>query len=314
MARSYYKIRSLSKRNAISLKCALILFLLTTSETVLRILSFGLFLYIYKDDGNLDPVLALKLYYGHVLIMFVFNILFNRTKPSPSNVTSTYFFGLLFNSLSSMFSYNHFEYELLLDEDNADKKVELQHQPSLIRQVFFYAVFIIENVVLNVCTVIFFNSKNGTDVINWNDLSSTDVKSVDITDGFGGKFPLSRRHLHWSFGLIWGLQVIAFVLRFFYYAGHPSSVSVSEIKSKTKVFLLGNEIKWKSKAASDAENALQGRGCSESDEDSAISTSPTNTPQNTDLVSLKSQKDSASSTLSADTSHDENELVGSKGL
>merc|ERR1719319_1833543 len=53
MGRSFYRIRNRNKKNALSFKSALTICLLTILETISRILSVGMFLYLYSSDNNI---------------------------------------------------------------------------------------------------------------------------------------------------------------------------------------------------------------------------------------------------------------------
>merc|ERR1719416_83650 len=118
MAKSYHRIRKLmlNKKNALTGKSGLAIFSLTTLETMSRILSFGIFLYLASD--NLNPIMAFYVYYGHVAIMLVFNVLLNRKTPEFS---FPYLIDLFFNSLSSTYSYNNFNYAKLLRKEDDPK-------------------------------------------------------------------------------------------------------------------------------------------------------------------------------------------------
>jgi len=223
MARSYYRIRNLSKKNALSGKSAITIFFLTTLETMSRILSFGIFLYLASD--NLNLTLALGVYYSHVSIMLVFNFLFNQKAPEFS---FPYLIDIFFNSLSSTYSYMYYNYAKLLRKEDDQK-----HQPSLIRQVIFYIIFLGETVILTCLSLSFFEDK------------AIDGK-VNISDGLGGHFPIARGNLHTVIVIIWGFQLLALILRLVFYGMHPSSVSMTDIMAKNQISILGQKVslKW----------------------------------------------------------------------
>merc|ERR1719319_43470 len=205
MGRSFYRIRNRNKKNALNFNSVLTIFLLTFLETMSRILSVGMFLYLYSE--NLNPTMALGVYYGHVSIMLVFNILFNKETPTFS---FAYLFSLMFNSLSSTYSYNYHNYTKLLhnypkhigqkDDEEEEKDDQKLHQPSLIRQVFFYIIFLIETASLTCLSVFFFEKEKAIERI------------VDISDGLGGHFQITRGNLNILIGIIWGFQFLALLL------------------------------------------------------------------------------------------------------
>jgi hypothetical protein len=81
----------------------LLIFLYTTLETICRILVNGQFLYFSSPTGHFEWKTALLLYYGHVAILLIFNIVFNKSVLRRGK--RKYLLGLLLNSLSSTFSY-----------------------------------------------------------------------------------------------------------------------------------------------------------------------------------------------------------------
>ena len=100
ISRSFFKIRNLAKHGALaaSFKSGLILIARTAVETIVRIMAVGVYLYVL--EANMNPMRALCLYYGHCLMMVLFNITFNSEKCT----SLTYVIDLTLNSLSSSYS------------------------------------------------------------------------------------------------------------------------------------------------------------------------------------------------------------------
>ena len=192
-----------------------------TCETILRMLSVGLFLYV--NTGNMDPLLALVVYYLHVAIMLNFNIIFNSKPPTISLV---YISGLLLNSLSSQYTYTYFPYgrRFLYHSDEEETYQTKSHQTSRIRQGVFYVIYVLETLFLTICSLLNFDAnKNGDNVMM-------------ITDGLGGEFPFSHHNLVIILGIIWILQLLVSpILLVAYYATHPSSVSLTSWTPKLQV-------------------------------------------------------------------------------
>merc|ERR1719319_1469594 len=245
MGRSFYRIRNRNKKNALKFNSAVIILLLTTLETMSRILSVGMFLYLYSE--NLNPIMALGIYYVHVGIMLAFNIMFNKERPKFS---FAYVIGLIFNSLSSTYSYNYYNYAKPLDKNlprkadpsnkicfarkEEEKDVQKLHQPSLIRQMCFYIIFLIETASLACLSVFFFEDKARDG-------------NAEMSNGLGGHFTITRGNLYTVIGITWGSQFLAIILRLVYYGMHPSSVSMTDIKAKFQIYILGQVVlSWKS--------------------------------------------------------------------
>ena len=108
ISRSFFKIRNLAKHGALaaSFKSGLILIARTAVETIVRIMAVGVYLYVL--EANMNPMRALCLYYGHCLIMVLFNITFNSEKCT----SLTYVIDLTLNSLSSSYSYSSMSWKV----------------------------------------------------------------------------------------------------------------------------------------------------------------------------------------------------------
>jgi hypothetical protein len=219
---SYYTIKNMSKKEALTGKSGLIIFLKTTAEALIRITLFGMFIYLTDPEGRFNTVLVVGLYYGHVLLLFLFNIIFNTSAPK-CNVK--YFLGLLLNSLSSSFSYNYYNYDDILNRSSEKKKTIKQHEPSFLRQSLFTILILCENLVLTVWTVVGSHGK--------------------MTDRFGTSHELSTGNLASIMGCVWGLQFFVFGMMVAYYGTHPASVSLTDIKSKLKIHIWGVHWVWK---------------------------------------------------------------------
>ena len=76
-------------------------------DTICRTVIFGCFVYFTNPEGHFDVWNAISLYYGHVLILLFFNIIFNRCSPSFSG---RYIISLLLNSMTSFYSYNYYNF------------------------------------------------------------------------------------------------------------------------------------------------------------------------------------------------------------
>ena len=226
IARSYYKIRDLAKKGALPVFSAsgLLLLLRTLIDTVIRIMSAGLLLYML--DGHMNPTLALMFYYLHCLIMVAFNLVFNIEKLNSGS--ARFWRNLFLDSLSSQYSYTHFEFTSLIRGKKQKKDGVPLHQPSLIRQGAFYLLLLLESVVISIASCFAFD---------YNSIEFDGTKVMMVTNGFGEEFPFSRKNLTVILNIIWFLQLLVSpVLLLLYYAAHPSSVSISAIKPKLQVF------------------------------------------------------------------------------
>jgi len=188
--------------------------------------------------------MAVGVYYGHVGIMLVFNLFFNKKTPTFS---FAYLFGLIINSLSSTYSYNYCNYDKLFEKKDDDQKL---HQPSLIRQMLFYTIFLIETASLTCLSVYFFEEK-----------ASKGIPKIS-------NIPITRGHLWTVIVFILGSQVLALLLRLVYYGMHPSSVSMSDLEAKKQIYILGREVRWNKKRNIDEESGTStsyGKSTSTSD-------------------------------------------------
>jgi hypothetical protein len=238
MSRSYFKIKDLTKEGSLSgevsgsvsvSKSGLALLLRTTIETFLRVLSVGLF--IYCTYGDMDPLIALALYYTHVCIMVIFNIIFNTKKIN--DIDMNYALDILFNSLSCQFTYAHCNFRNILDMIKVnDKPRDESHQPSAIRQTLYYLLIITENAALCIGAVLSFHNKKQDGVLKMN-------------DGYGGEFPFTAANLTWTIVSIGVLQLVVFPISLFiFYATHPSKVSLTSFRPKCQIYILGKKYRF----------------------------------------------------------------------
>jgi hypothetical protein len=221
LSNSYNKIKNMKKKEALTGINSLTIFAKTTMDTLTRVTTIALFIYLTDPGGNFNTLLAVSLYYGHSLILLVFNIIFNTSAPQCS---AKYFIGLLLNSLSSFFSYNYYNYDDILDKNS--KKVKIQnHHNTFLRQGMFSMIFFCENLVLTVWTVIGSHGK--------------------MTDRFGTSHELSTGYVGLILLFVWTLQLCGFIMTVAYYGTHPASVSLTDIKSKLKIYIWGVHWVWK---------------------------------------------------------------------
>ena len=194
----------------------------TTLDTFSRIIIISMFIHLYHD-GNFNTLVATSIYYGHVVIMLIYNVVFNTAKPS---FNKTYLIGLLLNSLSSFFNLNLYNYnDMLHYESNIHSKKETQfHQPTFLRQAAYYTIFLGENMLLTALSL------------------TTDESEWKLKDGYGTPTELTSGNVLAIFGFAWLLQLVSFVFQTGYYGSHPSSVSLTEMRDKMKVHLFGTPL------------------------------------------------------------------------
>ena len=216
LAYSYITVKNMNKNEAMAGVNIAIIVIKTTLDTITRITIIAMFVYLY-NDGNLNTRLATFIYYSHVIIMLIINVLFNRSKPS---CDKTYLIGLLLNSLSTFFSYNHYNYDNILKKQ---KKTQ-NHQPTFLRQAIYYTIFLVENLVLT----------------TWSLSLPIGEKSWILKDEHGRKEPLTPGNIYSIFGLAWILQLLSFLLQIGNYATHPAEVTIMEIREKLEIYVVGN--------------------------------------------------------------------------
>ena len=220
MANSFTKIQILQKGNGLSWrknpKPLVLLLLFNTLNTIGRIMVFGCFIYFTDDAGHFDIIKATTLYYSHALLMLFFNIIFNR---SSFSFSGGYLMSLLLNSLTSFFSYNHFNFF------ESDINCSIKHEPTLLRQGTFYFIMMLENFGL----ILYF-------VLH--------ASSFQIEDTFGDVHYLSNDEILRISGFIIVVQAVSLVIQLLYYESHPAGVSLSNLKGKLQIHILGTKWKW----------------------------------------------------------------------
>ena len=125
-------------------------------NVLFRLMIFSTWLYIDKK-GNFCSMTVLITFYIFLGILVVFNIVFNE---STKFLTCSYWIGksskcfffiptcvlgVIFNSLNSIFSFNHIDYKYVLTQitgrENQKKSYDW-HQPSLIKQVLYNIIVV----------------------------------------------------------------------------------------------------------------------------------------------------------------------------
>ena len=122
-----------------------------TLSCVSRVLIFSSWMFV-TFDGNFHPTATISAFYITLLIMIIFNIVFNRSK-SADILTFKYWIGkpevnknfkskptfldIVMNSYSCVLNYSQMDYQAMLDEEKKKK----YHESTLIRQIIYFLIF-----------------------------------------------------------------------------------------------------------------------------------------------------------------------------
>merc|ERR1712126_158191 len=169
-------------------------------------------------------------YYAIFIILFVFNIIFNKEK---MNCSMKYWVGLFINSLTSILTFNSFSFEYLAERKNRDRS--RPPQGTMVKQICYNILFFFINILLTVGTVL--------QMDNWDD----DVEDVN---GF------SRRSFNIMLVVGWLTFLMSGVLNFVYYKVHPSGVDCSfdDMAKKMTYHVYGSKkVMWMTKKEASAE-------------------------------------------------------------
>ena len=212
MAHSYSRIQILEKKYALSWstnpKAFILLFLSITLHTACRMLVFAGFIYFTNPEGHFDIKKAVGLYSGHALIMIFFNIIFNSSFPTFS---MKYILSIFLNSMTSFYSFSHFDFFY----------VRKKHKPTFMLQGFFTLIMLTENIFLTAYFALYSDS-------------------YYIENTYGVKQYVSREIVLRIVIAIIIFQIASSIVCFMYYANHPASVSVSRLKDKMQIYILGS--------------------------------------------------------------------------
>ena len=127
----------------------------TTFDCVSRILLFSTWLYV-ANDGQFSSAKTVLAFYTTFLLLVVFNTVFNKTGEYCSAKTWTgkisilitgfiYCLEILLNSMSSVLSYNVFDFTTVFakaDKNVKDIKRVENHEPSFVKQMLYCLGFI----------------------------------------------------------------------------------------------------------------------------------------------------------------------------
>ena len=107
--------------------------------------------------GNFHPTATISAFYITLLIMIIFNIVFNKSRDI---CTFKYWIGkhklkrflkmfimsnfldVVMNSYSGVLNYNKIDYQAMLEEEK-DREKKKYHESTLIRQIIYFLIFLI---------------------------------------------------------------------------------------------------------------------------------------------------------------------------
>ena len=126
-----------------------------TLSCVSRVLIFSSWMFV-TFDGNFHPTATISAFYFTLLIMIIFNIVFNKSadiltfkywigkhelKFNKNFKSNPVFLDIVMNSYSCVLNYNQIDYQALLDEEKKKKKT--YHESTMIRQIAYFLIFFI---------------------------------------------------------------------------------------------------------------------------------------------------------------------------
>ena len=119
----------------------------TISDTIARLFIFGCFMYV-MEGGVFSPWTAFGAYYGFAFILFVFNVVFSKvlTFKQWKKIVNVFFkkvkdctlstlLNIIFDSLSSVFSFNSFDLKQVHGKNSENCK--LNHISSGAKQFLY---------------------------------------------------------------------------------------------------------------------------------------------------------------------------------
>ena len=131
----------------------------TTLDCVARIVLFSTWLYV-KNEGQFSSARTVIAYYSTFLVLLLFNAFFTKSEKNVTrrNMTGTksnifsrklecLFSEVTLNSMSSVLSYNHFDFGPIFKhgEKAKEEKRGEKHQPSFVKQTIYFMLFTILN-------------------------------------------------------------------------------------------------------------------------------------------------------------------------
>ena len=146
--------RNSDKKESLDADSLVVLVLKIVFDSASRIVLFSCWLYVY-NDGQFSTWIVFFAYYLVVIFLLIFNLIFNDTREFSSMTywigivitiivqIKDIFSGILMNTFSSTFSYNNFDFNLLMGKS---KKKQQLHQPSFLRQFLYFLIFLTINI------------------------------------------------------------------------------------------------------------------------------------------------------------------------
>ena len=126
----------------------------TTMDCVARIVLFSTWLYV-QNEGQFSSARTVIAYYSTFMVLVLFNGLCSKSEKmwtrrnmtgiqkSNENTLQYLFSEIILNSMSSVLSYNQFNFGPIFK--HGEKAKEEKHQPSFAKQMIYFILFTVLN-------------------------------------------------------------------------------------------------------------------------------------------------------------------------
>ena len=150
-------IRNRAKKNSFTSLNLTFLLLKTMFDSISRIFLFSTWLYVI-NEGQFSSTKTVIAYYLTLFYLLIFNTIFNKQKDYTSartwigrvffififiKINNILFLEIFFNSMSSVLSYNNFDFGQMFEMKQSNKKnsMEKKHESTLTKQALYFLLF-----------------------------------------------------------------------------------------------------------------------------------------------------------------------------
>ena len=142
--------RNADKKDALSTKSFVALIAKIIFDSISRIMIFGIWMFVLHN-GHFNTYCTVTVYYTCVLLLIIFNLLFNWDTNFCSMrfwigifiylskmYVYNYHLGIILNSLNSVLSFNNVNLNSILEKNNDEKHL---HESTFVKQTIYFMLY-----------------------------------------------------------------------------------------------------------------------------------------------------------------------------
>jgi len=193
------------------------LLLKTVLDCISRLVIFSTFMFVV-NDGQFSTMMTVTVYYTTVAVLMAFNMIINSNENYCSAKT---WIEIVLNSLSSVLSYNNFDFEPIFSkkEEKSKARKKIRHEPTVVKQTIYFLIMTSLNLGLTIATL---------------ESMTPNMRLIDVN---GFPHELTEHQVKMMITIGWLTFLAAWVMNICFYKTHPSAVDFSPKRFKDKMFI-----------------------------------------------------------------------------